>query len=204
MDRRSPSREALERLIEARLQPGADREAIDRQIRERFAETWAVVFTDLVGFSHRTREFGIIHFLSVIHQKKKLIFPVVDAHGGLVLKEEADSWLILFRRPERAVACMVEAQRVCESHNAHVPDEDRVLLCVGVGYGEVLRIGDVDVWGEEVNYASKLGEDLASHREILLTEAAAAVEPRMPDLSLERVERGDGFPPVYYKTHSTL
>jgi class 3 adenylate cyclase len=35
----------------------------------------------------------------------------------------------------------------------------------------VLRIGDVDVYGQEVNAASKLGEDTAKANEILVTEA---------------------------------
>ncbi|RMG17703.1 MAG: adenylate/guanylate cyclase domain-containing protein [Deltaproteobacteria bacterium] len=200
-----PSQEALERLIEARLQPGADREAIDRKIWERFGETWAVVFTDLVGFSKRTRDFGIIHFLSVIHQKRRLLAPVVDEYSGLILKQEADSWLVLFRRPEQALECMIEAQRICERYNAGRPEEDRVMLCVGIGYGEMLRIGDHDVWGEEVNYASKLGEDIARHGEILLTPAASdAVEAPALGVGVSRVEKADGFPPVYYKVDYTL
>ena len=49
-----------------------------------------------------------------------------------------------------------------------------MLLCVGIGYGRVLRIGDRDVFGQEVNAASKLGEDLATAGEILVTEAVRA------------------------------
>lgn len=44
-----------------------------------------------------------------------------------------------------------------------------VLLCVGLGYGDVLRIGDSDVFGAEINAASKLGEDTAKAHEILVT-----------------------------------
>ncbi|MFZ2391652.1 hypothetical protein [Rhodoferax sp.] len=46
-----------------------------------------------------------------------------------------------------------------------------MLLCVGLGYGRVLRIGDSGVFGAEVNAASKLGEDPAKAGEILVTGA---------------------------------
>ena len=36
----------------------------------------------------------------------------------------------------------------------------------------MLRLGDSDVYGEEVNIASKLGEDTARTNEILLTQRA--------------------------------
>lgn len=51
--------------------------------------------------------------------------------------------------------------------------------CVGIGFGKILRIGDIDVFGQEVNAASKLGEDTAKSDEILVTgavKAAAQVE----------------------------
>ncbi len=44
----------------------------------------------------------------------------------------------------------------------------------GIGYGEILIIENEDIFGSEVNLASKLGEDLAQRGEILLTEAAHA------------------------------
>ena len=45
------------------------------------------------------------------------------------------------------------------------------MLCVGIGHGRVLKIGDSDVFGHEVNLASKLGEDTAKGHEILVTRA---------------------------------
>ncbi len=166
------SRKILERLLEKWIEPGADRRAIEASIREHFEETWSIVFTDLVGFSRTTQEFGIVHFLSVIFRKRKLLLPVVEDNGGLILKEEADSWLILFRRPQAALRALIESQWVCAEHNEGQPPEEQVLLCAGLGHGPVLRIGDEDVWGREVNFASKLGEDVARGGEILITEAA--------------------------------
>lgn len=199
------SKEILDDLIRRRLEPDADVEAIDANIRERFEETWAVVFTDLVGFSRRTEKFGILQFLSVIYRKGELMRPVVNEHGGLIVKEEADSWLMLFRDVQRAVDCMIACQRACEGFNLGRREEDKVELCVGVGYGKILKIGDEDIWGREVNYASKLGEDTARHMEILLTQGArdAIGAPDGLDFEAESVSFGTIELP-YYRTKYSL
>lgn len=174
----SASAKRLQQLIEERLSPGADRAALDRRIWDLFGEHWAVMFTDLSGFSRRVSEFGIIHFLQVIQQSLKLLTPVIDRHDGILLKIEADSLLVIFRRPELAVDCAIAMQRVLSKHNTDLSLEDRILLCVGLGWGDVLRIGDQDVFGAEVNAASKLGEDIANAGEILVTGALQAACPR--------------------------
>ncbi len=175
----SASQRRLQDMLTERAQPGADTVALDQRIRDLFEERWAVMFTDLSGFSRRVAEFGIIHFLAVIQESLRLFSPVIDAHDGIVLKVEADSLLVIFRRPERALACARAMQAACAAANADRAPEDRVLLCVGLGYGDVLRIGDDDVFGPEVNAASKLGEDIAKAGEILVT---SAVHTACPDL----------------------
>jgi class 3 adenylate cyclase len=162
----------LARLIEARTEPGADLEDIDRRIWDLFGEDWAIMFTDLSGFSRQVAAFGIIHFLQIIHEQKKLLLPIVDEHDGILIKIEADSFMLLFRRASSAVRCAVEMQRACQRVNHRRAPEEQILLCVGVGYGHILRIGDKDVFGVEVNAASKLGEDVAKANEVLITRSA--------------------------------
>lgn len=161
----------LSQLIEERTVPGADVKRIDRRIWDLFGEDWTVMFTDLAGFSRQTAAFGIVHFLQVIHEQKKLLLPIVSDHDGILLKTDADSLLIVFRRSESAVRCAVQMQHACQKVSDRRLPEEQILLCVGIGTGRVLRIGDHDVWGQEVNAAAKLGEDTAKAHEILVTQA---------------------------------
>jgi class 3 adenylate cyclase len=158
-------------LIEERTLAGADLKRIDQRIWDLFGEEWAVMFTDLAGFSRQAAAFGIIHFLQVIHEKKKLLLPVVADYDGVLMKMEADSFLVLFRRASTALRCAVEMQRVAQKASERRLPEEQILLCVGVGYGRMLRVGHSEVWGSEVNAASKLGEDTANAHEILVTQA---------------------------------
>jgi adenylate cyclase len=161
---------------------------IDRRIWDLFGESWAVMFTDLSGFSRQVETFGILHFLQIIYEHKILLEPVIQAHDGVLIKTEADSLLILFRRAQSAVQCGVAMQRVLEDANKTRPPETKVLLCVGIGYGPILRIGSDDVYGKEVNAASKLGEDTAKAKEILVTRAAKEAAGALPGLSYEKLD----------------
>ena len=117
-----------------------------------------------------------------IHEHKVILSPIIAEHDGILIKVEADSLIIIFRRTASALRCAVKMQRALALVNAGRPPETEVLLCVGIGHGDILRIGDIDIFGREVNAASKLGEDTAKAREVLLTKCA-----------VDSVAPGDGF-----------
>jgi class 3 adenylate cyclase len=163
----------LWRLVAERCEDSADLAVIDKKIWDLFGERWAIMFTDLSGFSRGVESFGIIHFLQVIYEHNVLVAPIIDEHQGFLLKVEGDSLMALFRRPESALRCAIEMQHACQRINKRRTAEEAILLCVGLGYGDVLRVGEHEVFGAEVNAASKLGEDTADSNEILVTGAIA-------------------------------
>ena len=165
------SEERLDRLIEERLQPGAVKEAIDQRIWDLFGEEWTVMFTDLSGFSRKVAKFGIIHFLQTIFESQRLLIPIIEKSDGILLKVEGDSMLVIFRNPRKAIQASLSMQKATQQYNVGRPAEEHVLLCVGLGHGQMLRIGDSDVYGQEVNSASKLGEDTSKAGEIMVTSA---------------------------------
>ncbi|MBV6493420.1 MAG: hypothetical protein LDLANPLL_01439 [Turneriella sp.] len=186
----SASEDRLEKLIESRLQPNADKEKIDSRIWDLFGETWAVMFTDLSGFSRNVAKFGIIHFLQTIYESERLLIPIIEDHDGILLKSEGDSLLVIFRNISKALQASMHMQRTLLEYNKDKNDEDKVLLCVGLGYGQMLRIGDVDVFGHEVNSASKLGEDTAEAYEILVTPALAENAASLKEFSFGKTDKG--------------
>lgn len=46
----------LEKLLAERLTSGANRGAVDKRIWNLFGETWAVMFTDQLGFSRNVAD----------------------------------------------------------------------------------------------------------------------------------------------------
>lgn len=167
----SASEERLEQLISARLSPNANKEEIDRRIWDLFGAEWAVMFTDLAGFSRNVAAFGIIHFLQIIQESQRLVVPCIADKDGILLKTEGDSLLVIFRGPDKAIQCALQMQAACQEYSRSREPEEQINLCVGLGYGKVLRIGDDNVYGAEVNAAAKLGEDIARANQILVTES---------------------------------
>lgn len=165
----SASQDRLEKLIQERLQPGADKAQIDARIWDLFGEQWAVMYTDLTGFSRRVAEFGIIHFLQTIFESQRILVPCIEAFDGILVKSEGDSLMVIFRSAHKAVECSLAMQRAVLEYNVGRSEAEQILLCVGLGFGRILRIGDHDIFGAEVNAASKLGEDTAKSWQILVT-----------------------------------
>jgi len=186
----SASADRLNKLMRERLKPGADKKLIDERIWDLFGEEWAVMFTDLSGFSRGVEKFGIIHFLQTIYESERLLLPLIENFDGILLKVEGDSLLVIFRNVNKAVRCALEMQEVLKKYNETQSDEEKILLCVGIGFGRVLKIGDSDVFGAEVNAASKLGEDMARAYEILVTQAVVdKISPLPAGLEFEKIAR---------------
>lgn len=172
------TKKRLEQFLQERNEHPERAAEIDARIHEIFGETLAVFVMDMSGFSRQTIRRGIIFFLAQIHRMHAIATPVVESHGGEVIKYEADNVFAVFPDVEQAVAAAVDLDRSLELADTMLPDECDMHGEFGIGYGEVLVVENEDLYGSEVNLASKLGEDLAQRGEILLTESAyARVDP---------------------------
>jgi len=158
-------------LIAQRLLPDANKAEIDQRIWDLFGEEWCVMMTDLAGFSRRVAEYGIIHFLQTIYESERLLLPVIEQHEGFLLKTDGDSFLVIYRKPQKALQCALVMQQTLIPYNEAKLEQERVHLCVGLGFGKILRVGNTEVFGAEVNAACKLGEDVAKQGETLVTGA---------------------------------
>jgi class 3 adenylate cyclase len=95
-----------------------------------------------------------------------------------LLKAEADNLYCLFGDVNSAVKAAREIIRQLTTVNVLLPATRRLYASIGIGFGDILVLEDEDLFGDEVNLASKLGEDVAQGGMVLLTEAARAqLEP---------------------------
>ena len=169
------TRRTLERLIATRNEHPERLADIDRAIWAEFGETHAVWVLDMCGFSRLTMRYGITHFLSMIHRLHGIVRPLIARHAGRVVKTEADNVFAVFGRVEAALAAARDVQEHLATANAFLPEDWDLHASIGIGWGELLMIADDDdFYGNELNLASKLGEDIAEAGETLLTEAAHA------------------------------
>lgn len=181
----------LKALLNTRQAPDADRAAIDARIWDLFGQHWSIMITDLSGFSRQVKAYGITHFMQSIYESQKLFMPLIDDHDGWVLQDYADNLLVLFKSAEKALACGIALQHATMEYNRSREALDHIVVCIGLGKGDVLRVGPYKIFGQQVNAASKLGEDTADCGEILVTGEFREAVADFADVTFKEI---DGVP----------
>lgn len=169
-----PTREQFEQWVGEIVRNPERRAELEQKISQTFSSRKAVLVLDMCGFSRTTRAHGIIAFLVMIHEMRLICAPVVAAQRGVLVKAEADNLFCLFDSVADALAAAREIHARCATANAQRPADRALHASIGIGFGDVLYIGEEDLHGDQMNIASKLGEDIAERGEILLTAAAQA------------------------------
>jgi len=147
-------------------------EEITARIEEMFEQERCVLVLDMSGFTRATQQGNIISFLLSINQMQRLVTPVVEENGGLVVRAEHDNLTCLFDDVPQAIEASREITGRLQSANVILPSDKELYASIGIGFGPILNVENEAIYGNEVNLASKLGEDIASLGEVLLSPAA--------------------------------
>ena len=167
-------RALLRRLVRAYEERPAERETIVAEIEQHFRERVAVLVTDSCGFTRGVQSRGIVHMLAFLERLNRLSRAAIERHGGRALHEHADDVVAIFPEAAPAVACAQALLHDLSVANALLRADEEIHISIAIGYGDTLLVSPDEVWGDEMNLACKLGEDLAGRDEILLTPAAHA------------------------------
>ena len=146
--------------------------AMREQIWKKFGTEGAVFISDMASFSSTSRKVGVCHFLKMIHRARQIIAPLIAGNNGLLIKCDADNCYAWFEHVDDAIQASFDVNAALFEHNDEFGITEQIYLSVGIDFGEVLLIGDMEFFGDPVNTASKLGEDLAIKAETLVTQRA--------------------------------
>ena len=148
-----------------------DRAGIEAEIWRRFGVERALLALDMSHFSLSVRRSGILPYLGLIRRMQALTAPIVRRHGGAVVKYAADNMIATFEAPAAA------AEAALAINGAIAAGAEPFTVAMGVDFGRFLLIDGTDCYGDPVNVACKLGEDVAAANEILLTASARDALP---------------------------
>jgi adenylate cyclase len=141
--------------------------AFDEAIWKARGAEAAMLVTDLSGFTRITKKHGILHFLAMFRRCQVACLPLLEKYGGVLLKQEADDFIAAFADVPEALHAALAMFGAVRAINEKLAEDDRFYMCVGIEFGTLLRLDD-DAFGDAVNVAFKLGEDIAEPNEILL------------------------------------
>lgn len=150
----------------------ATRQKLEDDIWERYGTEQAAFVLDMSGFSLLTRKHGIVHYLSMVRRMQMIAEPIIKTHGGKIIKFEADNCYAVFPDTLPALNVAIALQRAFYKSNLLTSDDLNVHIACGIDYGKILVVGEEDFFGDTVNRACKLGEDVAAAGEILITHDA--------------------------------
>ena len=159
----------LSLIDDLNLAPPADRPRLEEAIWQEYGTEKAVMSLDMSLFSLTVRRRGIVPYLAMIRSMQLLTGRIVRDTGGRVVKYHADNLMAVFGDATEAVTAAVRINlALSEPQRRDSPDAYSV--SIGIDYGRFLMIADNECFGDPVNIAYKLAEDLGRPREVLITE----------------------------------
>jgi adenylate cyclase len=115
----------------------------------------AIVSADVVGYSRLmgVDEAGTLATMRA--HREDLWNPIIERFGGRVVGTAGDAILVEYASAVAAVESSIAVQQGMAERNADLPDDERMLLRIGINVGEVIIEGD-DIFGDGVNVAARL------------------------------------------------
>lgn len=149
-----------------------DKAEIEALIRKSFQVRRVALVLDMTDFSISVRRTGILAHLALIRRMQVLCQPPIAAAGGELVKHDADNVFAVFPTAAQALQAAEAIQRQLAGRGLETADGRSVGASIGIDSGDILLIRETDFFGDAVNIASKLGEDLAGRGEILVSARA--------------------------------
>ncbi len=169
-----------ENLLRFSGERSAERRAkIEKMLWKEYGTEKVVFVLDMSGFSLLTRKHGVVHYLSMVRRMQLIAGPLIKQYNGRVIKFQADNCFAVFNETLPAIHAAIAMQAAFHASNLLTPSDLDIHISCGIDYGKILIIENKDFFGDAVNRASKLGEDVASAGEILVTDEA-----------MQRIEKG--------------
>jgi adenylate cyclase len=127
--------------------------------------TVTIAFTDIEESTRLNAIMGDRRWMEVVHAHNEVIAEVTAEHGGTVVKNQGDGFMLAFESSRRAAACAPVLQR---SIGERFNDPGSVIrVRIGVPVGEVVHAAE-DFFGHAVNHAARVAS-AAAGGEILVS-----------------------------------
>src|SRR5256885_474361 len=101
-----------------------------------------ILFSDIKGSTRYAEKKGDIEFMTMINRHNTMLFPVIEAEGGLVVKTIGDSILAKFDDPMSAVKAAAGMQRALARDREGRDEMDQIRIRIGVHFGLGLLKGN--------------------------------------------------------------
>jgi class 3 adenylate cyclase len=168
------------------------------EFHRKYQQQRTILSIDMTGFTVSAMTIGELQSLLRVLDAQKVCIPVLKEFSARLIRCFADDIVAVFDDPNNAMDAAFEIHRRMGLFR-HSPQasSDPTQCAIGMGHGKVFEIGPNLSQGDEMNRASKLGEDIARASETLLTENAFDALKARTDIRFELQTSDDQLFPFY-------
>lgn len=138
-----------------------------------------VLFADLVGSTQLYERVGDTSAFRLVDQSIQAMQRIVTEKRGLVIKHTGDGLMAIFANADNAADTAIAMHGMLRDL-PHGPGQ-RLAVRVGFHYGPVIENND-DIFGETVNFASRLMELASPGRAVTTAETVAHLTPEWQNM----------------------
>ena len=156
-------------VFASRHDPEANTMLLDREIADRFKTNFTAMMYH-VDLESGAEEHGANHSILLRAISLEIMRPIFARHQAIELEDE----LFIFYESSDAVLAVLEARVAIAKYNTGLSAETAINKLVidgwGIHHGTMIFVEGTDIhWGDPVNTASKLGQDLATDNDLLIS-----------------------------------
>ena len=157
-------------LFASRHNPSTDLAKVDSIIAEKFKKNFTAMMFHL-DLETGAKTWGASQLIALKTISLSLLRPIMHKYHAIELEPE----LFVFHETSDAVLAVLEAKAVVLHYNTGLSEADEKdkldVIGWGVHHGTMIFVEGTDIhWGDPVNTASKLGQDLATNGDLLISE----------------------------------
>jgi len=161
---------SVEDILKERMRLEEERQKLDAMIKEKYQRNVAIMFTDIKGSTKYFETYGDIEGRALIETHNRMLFPIISAHGGKVIKTIGDAIMAMFEKPDQAVLAGMEMQKALAEYNKTQDQKHKAIhIRIGLNYGPAV-VESADVFGDAVNVAARV-ESKCEPDQVLISES---------------------------------
>lgn len=156
-------------LFASRHNPSMDVKKLDMEIANRFKTNFTAMMYHL-DLESSADSHGAYHSILLKAISLEILRPIFASHHAIELEDE----LFIFYEASDAVIAVLKAKSAIKKYNESLTADHQgnklVVHGWGIHQGTMIFVEGTDIhWGDPVNTASKLGQDLATDGDLLIT-----------------------------------
>lgn len=143
-------------------------------------DTVTIMFSDIESSTELALGMGDNRWYQMLTWHNQLVEQRVAAHGGFIVKNQGDGFMITFNSARRAIICASEIQQALHHQGENDPSS-AMRVRIGMHTGEAIRQDSGDLFGRHVIIAARVG-GLAQGGQILVSSISREIASARGDL----------------------